>query len=90
MPASPSAAPGACVRRGEAGNPAFPGAVCGAALRARARASLGTVPLTFRSCDARATSCGKSVQGAQRGAPLARQPGGPRLGRGTPKGQTCL
>lgn len=37
MPASPSAAPGACVRRGEAGNPAFPGAVCGAALRARAR-----------------------------------------------------
>lgn len=30
---------------------------------ARARGSLGKVPLTFRSYDAQATSCGKSTQG---------------------------
>ena len=47
-----------------------------------ARASLGTVPLTFRSHDARTTSCGKCVRRAQRGAPRCRQPGDPRRNRG--------
>lgn len=77
-PASGSAAPVCAADGGRPGPPlssALPlGPPC-------VRASLGTVPLTFRSRDARTTSCGKCVQRAQRGAPRCRQPGDPRRGR---------
>lgn len=63
-PASPTvAAPGVCVGWGTQGSPL--------SLRGRpdARASLGKVPLTFRSRDAQATSCGKSTQGPSAAPP---------------------